>query len=312
MSQPSLPLVNLWSLTLGTLFYGMYFIVFIASMYIFLVRPRDVKGSSPPPFRSMMFLSGCALFIAVTANWVLTVVRGFQGFIYFQDGLGAHIFFNDNSQLTETLQNAFVGLSIVLGDLMIIYRLWVVWSFNKLVVVLPLLCIIGLTVAMIFVVVVTVHLSTIAEDIVITPLTSLTIATNVYCTLFLAWKIWKITKMCRPTGGISLWNFLAIIVESAALYTSWILYYTITHQLNLTVQFIAIGPTPAIIGLANALIHVRVGLGRTIEQVYGARLSEASVGTIKFAHSSDPTGERSQASQVDFNMESLKGPSRYV
>ncbi|KAJ7264330.1 hypothetical protein C8J57DRAFT_1512404 [Mycena rebaudengoi] len=180
MSQPSLPLVNLWSLTLGTLFYGMYFIVFIASMYIFLARPRGVRGASPPPFQSMMFLSGCALFIAVTA--VLTVVRGFQGFIYFQGGLGAHIFFNHNSQLTETLQNAFVGLSIIIGDLMTIYRLWVVWSFNKLVVVLLLFSIIGLTIAMIFVVVVTVHLSTIAKDIIITPLTSLTIATNVYCT----------------------------------------------------------------------------------------------------------------------------------
>jgi hypothetical protein len=83
-------------------------------------------------------------------------------------------------------------------------------------------------------------------------------------------------------------DFLAIVVESAALYTSafplrpkprslmqdhhrsTIIWYTVAHQLNSNYQFPAIGALPPVVGIANSLIHVRVALGRTIEQLSGS------------------------------------------
>lgn len=99
--------------------------------------------------------------------------------------------------------------------------------------------------------------------------------------------------------------FLGLIVESAAIYTwvhslaptlalgdlhiclcmphsihrSWIIFYSVTHQMNSLLQFFAVGPIPSIVGITNALIHVRVGLGQTIEQILGEQGSGESVMT---------------------------------
>lgn len=55
-----------------------------------------------------------------TQQWVVTVIGIFEGFIYFHDGLAANIYFNDNSRVTETVEDIFIGLSILIGDSMIV------------------------------------------------------------------------------------------------------------------------------------------------------------------------------------------------
>ncbi|KAJ6612841.1 hypothetical protein B0H10DRAFT_273586 [Mycena sp. CBHHK59/15] len=94
-------------------------------------------------------------------------------------------------------------------------------------------------------------------------------------------------------------NFLAILVESAAIYASvivlqellspltfyrsWAIFYAVTHETNSNVQFIAFDMGPPVVGIANALIQVRVGLGGTIEQT---RASSSVTAPIQFvAHS---------------------------
>lgn len=46
---------------------------------------------------------------------MITIIRAFERFIYFHDGVDAAVFFNDNAQITETL-----ALSLVIGDSMIV------------------------------------------------------------------------------------------------------------------------------------------------------------------------------------------------
>jgi hypothetical protein len=48
------------------------------------------------------------------------------------------------------------------------------------------------------------------------------------------------------------------------------IFSVITHQLNNTLQNIMLPAVPAILGIVNGLIHVRVVMGRTVEQVYGS------------------------------------------
>ncbi|KAJ7747171.1 hypothetical protein DFH07DRAFT_1037325 [Mycena maculata] len=116
VAQPNLTLVNLVAIIVGTLFYGMYFIIFVISIYLLFESARG-SGKYRPLFRSAVFMSGGALFIATTANWVATLLRIFSGFIYFQKGLG--IYFEDNSQVTETISTVFLSLSVAIGDAMI-------------------------------------------------------------------------------------------------------------------------------------------------------------------------------------------------
>ncbi|KAJ7130426.1 hypothetical protein C8R44DRAFT_775535 [Mycena epipterygia] len=275
MSQPSIPLVNLVGTMLMTLFYGMYFILFCMSVYLHFTRTtkgRRGRGVGSP-ITSMVFLSGCALFMFITANWILTMVRIFGAFVYFQDGTNAGIYLDDKSQVSDTVGEVFLMLVLVIGDSMIIYRLWVVWSFNLRVIVIPVLSLLGLIVSLIIDIEAMSHLKNLAAGQEQTPLAqtnisqaAFTLATNVYCTAFISWELWRISRYCQPVGGLNLRDFLAILVESAAIYTCWTIYYTIADQLHSTLVFIATGAIPPVVGIANALILVRVGLGRSIER----------------------------------------------
>jgi hypothetical protein len=44
------------------------------------------------------------------------VLRPFLGFVYFLDGKAAPAFFDDNSQITTTIQNGFAALAILVRD----------------------------------------------------------------------------------------------------------------------------------------------------------------------------------------------------
>ncbi|KAJ6479350.1 hypothetical protein DFH09DRAFT_1379105 [Mycena vulgaris] len=156
--------------------------------------------------------------------------------------MDAAIYFRNNADVTETVGNAFLVSSVVVEDSMIVRLVSLVITVQG-----------------------TVHLESIALDAGLTPITVFTLVTNLYCTALIVWEIWRIRGKGKPVGGMNSWEFLAIIVESAAIYSCWILCYVISHQRNSTVQVIAVGTIPQVVGLANGLIHVRVGFGRTIE-----------------------------------------------
>ncbi|KAJ7219552.1 hypothetical protein GGX14DRAFT_695642 [Mycena pura] len=211
MSQPSLAAVNYIGLILMTMFYGIYCVLFVLSMYLLLWQGsiNKVRGQASygPILRSMVFISGVALFIVVTGDWVETVFRNAQALVYLKDS-----YFTSNDQPSAIAGGAFLALSLILGDAMI--------------------------------------------------------------------------------------HFLAVVVESAALYTAWVIYYTITHELGLDIQYIAISTFPTVVGIANALIHVRIAMGKTIEQRHGT--GPASASAIRFYQppSRVRTGASSDSSQA--------------
>jgi hypothetical protein len=51
---------------------------------------------------------------------VITLCRTFEGFIYFQDGLGANTYFSSDAQVLGTIGDVFVALSFLLADSMIV------------------------------------------------------------------------------------------------------------------------------------------------------------------------------------------------
>ncbi|KAJ7751348.1 hypothetical protein B0H16DRAFT_1548118 [Mycena metata] len=93
-----------------------------------------------------------------------------------------------------------------------------------------------------------------------------TLAMTIYCTLGVCWKIRTITRACLPEGGTNLRDLLAMLVESSALYTSWAMFYAITHQINDNSQLFAIATLPPIAGIANALLYTRVGMVASSER----------------------------------------------
>ncbi|KAJ7106508.1 hypothetical protein C8R44DRAFT_805438, partial [Mycena epipterygia] len=262
MSPPSMYLAGT---VIAGFFYGIYFNLFLTSTYL-IVRRSQVANACPL-YKSMAFLLGCALFLAVTGHCIIAVVRIFQAFIFFEGGSAPAAFFDEVgrkvSQPTEVAQNAFGTMSILLNDLMVMYRLWVVSNHNKLAIAFPTLTLVGVTVCGTLVVVDARKEENIALVVSATPGFILTfIPTGV-----IFWKLWAITKDFPPTPGkhSNIRDFLFMIIESAAVYTSWTLVYAGLHQSNSPVQFIFFIALPPLGGITNALIQVRMALGKAIE-----------------------------------------------
>ncbi|KAJ7758466.1 hypothetical protein DFH07DRAFT_1060354, partial [Mycena maculata] len=217
---PTLALVNLLSAAIASLFYGMYFVLFCISMYLLVRRCVLTNGNKyAPVFRSMVVISAVLLFCSVTAHWLVVFYRGVLGLVYFHNGSDPDLFYDDGSQVTDVALDALLAISILIGDFMIIYRLWVVWSHSKLVLVVPMCSLLALVVLSILSVLTTESMTeTSGNDKLLTPDSVLTLLTNIYCTAMITWKIWRVVRLCEPLNGTSLREFLGIIVESAAIY----------------------------------------------------------------------------------------------
>ncbi|KAJ7106512.1 hypothetical protein C8R44DRAFT_885807 [Mycena epipterygia] len=280
MSPPS---ENLAGTVLAGCFYGIYFNLFLTSTYL-LVRRSQVTNACPL-YKSTAFLLGCALFLAVTG-----------GFTFFEDGTNPAAFFGDKGRSTErpteVALNAFSVTSVLLSDLMVMYRLWVISSRNKLLISLPTLTLIGVAVCGTLLVVDARNDKNIALVVSATPLFVFTLTTNFYCTGVIFWRLWKITKDFTPTPRkqSNIRDFLFMLIESAALYTSWALVYAVLHQINSPVQYIFFIATPPLAGIANALIQVRIALGKAIEPPATA----VSTAPLRFG-----VGSSQEASHID-------------
>ncbi|KAJ7858822.1 hypothetical protein B0H14DRAFT_2748043 [Mycena olivaceomarginata] len=267
---PSLIAVNLATLAVGSLFYGMYLVLFFLSMHLLLRRYNAIHTSHKSRqhssiFKSTVFVSAILLFVTVTVHWTTIVYRAFVAFVALQHGVEGEAFFNDHTQLTEGIQNGFMALAILIGDSLIIHRLWVV-SRSKLVLAVPVACLTALTVSSF----VSLKVFWNSADVFANPLLKmnslLTLFTNVYCTGCITWKIWTITKVTAPSDGINLRHFVVIVVESAGLYAFWAIFFAVAYEAQSNLQSSVIQTAPALVGIVNALIQTRVGLGWTSEQ----------------------------------------------
>ncbi|KAJ7768098.1 hypothetical protein DFH07DRAFT_954670 [Mycena maculata] len=283
--------MQLASLALGSIFYGMYAVLFCVSMFLLVGRHNSTHTTytsreNGSAFTSMVFVSATILFLVVTLHWTTLVYRTFVGFVSFRQGTEAEVFFADQKQPTQVGLNCLFALSIPIGDSLIIHRLWVVWAYSRSIVVVPAISTIILTISG-FVATYNNWLS--PDDVFSNPWVGygavMTLLTNFYCTVFITWKIWAMTRRSMPVHGTNLRHFLVILVESAGLYTcidfvlsymldflthnlrSWALVFVVTYQIKSLLQLTLIQAAPPLVGLVNALIHTRVGLGWTSEQM---------------------------------------------
>ncbi|KAJ7695328.1 hypothetical protein B0H14DRAFT_3042359 [Mycena olivaceomarginata] len=263
--------VNLATLAIGSVFYSMYSVLFAISMYLLLRRHTATNPSrkAASVFTSVIFLSAIVLFLVVTGHWTMIVYRAFHAFLSFQNGSETELFYLNNIQLTYRAMNILTTTSIVIGDALIIHRLWVVWAKSRLVVVFPICSVIAFIVGS-GISTHCVELSrTIFSDPWLTASIIMTLVNNIYCTALISWRIWATTKLSIASDGINLRKFLPILVESAGIYAFWVIFFTVTYQTNSNLGSSVLETAPAIIGIVNALIHTRVGLGWTSEPNQG-------------------------------------------
>ncbi|KAJ7636221.1 hypothetical protein FB45DRAFT_444275 [Roridomyces roridus] len=266
----SLTSTSLLSLALGSLIYGVYILLFCITLFLLVRRHGAMRNSrfKRRLFKSVIFWSSIGLFLVITMHWITTFYRAFSALILIEDRAEAEMYLGDPAQATMIIQDVALSLSMLIGDSLIIYRLWVVWApYNGLVVVVPIISVAALTVGSSVSTYVVSRSMTVFDDWHWLKVNaSLTLVTNVYCTVFISWRIWSVTRHCQAVGRSPLTHFVVVVVESAGLYALWAVLFVAAFASKSNLQFIIIQTAPEVIGFVNALILVRVGMGWSSEQ----------------------------------------------
>lgn len=308
--QPSFISVNLATVCLESLLYGIFLTLYVSSTFLLLSQGhRKLVASGAASYsilRAPMFIAAHVIFCTVTAHWICTVIRLFDAFVNYQGGSNPLYIYANLALPTEVVKSALLVGTLATSDAMIIYRLYVIWAYNKWIVIFPIctwlaLIVTGAGVAWQF------SLYTFSEDVWtslagrwITSDCVFTFATNMYCTAFISWKVWRTTVRTKGYGGGNILGALAIIVESAFISTAWNLVFLITYQTHNNVQFTAIDLWSSISGIAFMLINLRVSLGWAQQAILSSHSASYSAGGVILTapHSPRPFSYQSRFSQL--------------
>ncbi|KAJ6612358.1 hypothetical protein B0H10DRAFT_300702 [Mycena sp. CBHHK59/15] len=266
---------NLVTVCIESVLYGIFLVLFVASISLVVTRHRETArrarrngmAAAKSVYLTPMFMASVALSLTVTAHWILTVDRLFLAFVHFHNGTKPLQFYLDLSQVTSITKIGLLVATILIGDAIIVYRLWIVWNYNRIVIIFPLCTLLGLAVCGIGIIYqftqyipgqnpfLTAASRWISSDC------AFTLSTNVYCTAMIAWQILRSSSQSQNIGLGSLNSVLATLVESAAIITTQTLFFTIVYHLESNLQIIGITIWSPIAGIAFMLINVRVALG---------------------------------------------------
>ncbi|KAJ7143054.1 hypothetical protein C8R44DRAFT_603400, partial [Mycena epipterygia] len=218
-------------------------------------------------------------------HWIITVERFFLAFLgSARDPLR---FYMDNSQPTSGVNNTLEIMAVLVGDAVIIHRLWIIWNRDLRVIFVPLISWLGglsevspcsrrngylivLTVCGIRVVCLFIQSTPSNEQFFIADgawvtaywaLTAMCATNSIPNSAFIACRIWKTSRATAEVGGDLLRPVFGILIESAAIWTAWAIFFAATYLTGSTLLFLVRDLTPSIIGLVNLLIYLRVGLG---------------------------------------------------
>ncbi|TFY58658.1 hypothetical protein EVJ58_g6285 [Rhodofomes roseus] len=226
MVEVALVTVNLATVALESVLYGIFLVLASASVYFNVSRSASARR---PRGRRCWLLDpisvGSALIsLTITGHWITTIARLFDAFVNCNGGATPLEYYSTIWLSSEAAQSSFLIATLILCDSMLIYRLWVVWGYNYVVAILPMCALLG------------------------------------FCG-GIAYRVWLARKAITPFGGSYLMDILSTMVESATLYASYAIFFLITYRAKSNVQFFTIDTLCPVTGIAFMLINVRVGLG---------------------------------------------------
>ncbi|KAK7045183.1 hypothetical protein R3P38DRAFT_2882903 [Favolaschia claudopus] len=197
------------------------------------------------------------------AHWIIDIVRASQGFIDAPEGAIAYYELVSNP-LEAAKDGVYITVTLV-ADHFMIYRLFVVWNRNWVIIVLPTLLWLGGAVSGYTVT----HLLLLAGEgnLFVSTLApwalsffSMSLALNVLCTILIAGRIlWTHMRVRTMRSGKNYAaTALTVFLESAALYSLSLTVLLVLYDLGLNTQYIILDWTTSLIGIAFSLIIYRL------------------------------------------------------
>ncbi|KIY71975.1 hypothetical protein CYLTODRAFT_418354 [Cylindrobasidium torrendii FP15055 ss-10] len=266
VSAISLELANFLALVLETLLYGAFCVLFVAAAWVMWTR-RHLRAGG---VNTRLLITLLVIFILATVHLVLDIIRAVRAYVYIEGGSAMLYYLNLADPLQAAKTAIYVTLTLV-ADGFVIYRCFVVWNRAWWIVPFPLSLLFGTGVAGFGATYEFSHAAPGAEvflpDIVpwITSFISMTLATNVVCTSLIAFRVLSIQRSVQGLGAMKVVSAsrsaIAVVVESAAVYSASVISLMITYSLGSNAQYTVLDLTSPLIGIAFTFIILRVSLG---------------------------------------------------
>ncbi|TFY69796.1 hypothetical protein EVG20_g3011 [Dentipellis fragilis] len=211
--------------------YGICVIMSLATLMIFL----RVDANGKVVHKKLLSLLVLMLVIA-TLHIVLSFVRVFAGFVRHRDNVVAY--FSNVGHPLVIGKNSFLLIQTGLGDSINIWRCYIVYGKKWWVIIFPLVMLIGAFATGVSLLVNQNPNATVFSiaPAIGTACDALTMATNVYCTSAITWKIWTTAEF--TTRVSNLMPILIFVLQTGALYTSALVVWLGTNLANSLSQFI--------------------------------------------------------------------------
>ncbi|KAK7050235.1 hypothetical protein R3P38DRAFT_3306447 [Favolaschia claudopus] len=259
MAEIPLDKASLIALVLETFNLGMFTVMGGATIRV--IFQRRFTNNSP-----LMLSTLALIWLLSIVHWIIDIVRATDAFL--NSPLGALAYYADVSNPLQAAKTAVYVTLTLAGDFFVIYRCHVVWGRNWLIVALPILLWLG-TGAVGYA---TTHafLQTHQGGIFLTRLKPLvtgficmTLATNVVCTILIAYRILKTRmRLHKANAGSSrVYSALIIFLESAATYSAALIALVVVYGMNSNAQFIVLDLTAPLIGITFSMIILRLAMG---------------------------------------------------
>ena len=122
---------------------GCYTVLFTVSIYLIFRKPRRGSGVNTPIFiiSVLLFLSCSTHFALVSSDFYQIFVR-YTIIIYTQSLISPQVV-KDLNENTLFVSDIFILVTDIIGEVILIYRCWLLWSRNHWVIVLPSLILIA-------------------------------------------------------------------------------------------------------------------------------------------------------------------------
>ncbi|KAJ7146867.1 hypothetical protein C8R44DRAFT_864586 [Mycena epipterygia] len=246
--------------------YGAFTVVFFAVVYLFWTRGL-ISTKRPSLF---VFVALVLLFLSITAHWINGIYVVYIAFIRLGGGIPAELFYLGLSSPTSLAHISLVEIATFITDALVIHRLYIVWSCQIRVIIIPVIFQLAQVVSGIH----TIYdfsretlftFYALSNPWVTTSLVS-SLVISAYSNGMIIYKIWGMARSVqritgKPNSGQRLMAVLAVILESSVLQTTMSVCILVSFQIGLLVQSVFTALQPVVFGLSVLLIHARVGLG---------------------------------------------------
>ncbi|KAF9059956.1 hypothetical protein BDP27DRAFT_1452949 [Rhodocollybia butyracea] len=296
------------------LVYGLFISIFVQAVQILFNRKVYDRTSI------VLACTTFSLFCLITSHLALDLDRAFRAFTsniatpnfpkdYYNILSGAEALAKNSAYVTITL----------IADAFLIFRCWAAFGGNYLVIIIPSGLYIG-NLATACWALVTFKLAENASTgpVVVAEVISrvkfmyiTTLCLNLYCSLGIATRIWLVQRRSTGSGGHLLRNTITIVVESAALYSVFLIILITSAALENPLMYAILNPVPSIIGFVFASIIVRVGSGRAFSTQNptwgGAAVAAQTRSVLSALRFGPPAGSHGEDSTFDIETTAGRG-----